>query len=153
MGIKPDFLAITAFKYARESPKLSAMKDFRKYLLGHICTLFLVAAVFVHGISPPGFMPGLDSRGKASLVICTSTGTKTILVDHDSLPEKQNDKHDTSPSSGGLCLFASVLDWQTGDIHIDTGLHALEGAQVDVASVLRPLSTFVKPWQAQAPPV
>jgi hypothetical protein len=68
-----------------------------RFMLSQIVLL----AVFVACLLPAGFMPGAQAGDeKFSIVICTSTGMKTIEID--------GENHDSAPSEQG-CAYAPVL--------------------------------------------
>lgn len=72
----------------------------RNFRILALNALVLLAFVF-HSFLPAGFMPGQDSGGKASIVICTASGLKTIEADSG------DSKHKTGAADH--CPFAPVL--------------------------------------------
>jgi hypothetical protein len=62
----------------------------------------LLCALSVRLLTPPGWMPNLDGRGGAPLVICTGEGAHVVrLPDPDSHRRGGEDGHD-------LCAFAAL---------------------------------------------
>jgi hypothetical protein len=62
----------------------------------------LLCAVSLRLLTPPGWMPNLDGRGGAPLVICTGDGTQT-------LPSPGHDRHGPAGKAGHeVCAFSGL---------------------------------------------
>jgi len=69
----------------------------------HIGWAVVIAFLF-RALVPVGFMPGISPAGSAfGLVICTSAGVKTIIVD-PAQPEQQNEHS----AKDGPCAFSGL---------------------------------------------
>lgn len=66
----------------------------------------LLAAMMLRALVPAGWMPANDpSSGGAYIVICTSSGMKTIHVDGDGMPVE----HDESAFAPDGCAFGNTV--------------------------------------------
>ena len=79
-----------------------------------IFSFVLLLAVLMKSMVPAGFMPDFSHRGQAnglfSMVICSGTEMKTILVDHQGNPAAPGDTQDNPlKPDGKSCAFATVL--------------------------------------------
>lgn len=70
----------------------------------------LLCAVSLRLLAPPGWMPNLDGRPSAPLVICTGVGVQTAPSDPAAPGHAGKNGHD-------LCAFAGLaLDTPHGDV-------------------------------------
>ena len=73
-------------------------------------TRVLMAAFILRALIPVGYMPdlGLLSKGILKVVICTGSGSKTLLLDHTGkpLPAKNTAKHNQVCAFTGLAGVA-----------------------------------------------
>ncbi len=70
----------------------------------------LMLLALASSLLPPGMMPGRDRDGLISVVLCTSDGLRTVLLDQQGQPVDENGPADEEQhTAAGLCAFASVL--------------------------------------------
>lgn len=84
----------------------------------------LLAAMMLRALVPAGWMPASDPlSGGAYIVICTSSGMKTIQVDGNGVPVEHNDESAATPDH---CAFGNTVAF---------GLAAAPPAAAAIASV------------------
>lgn len=74
-----------------------------------LAVAIVVTAVLVRALIPVGYMPGQDTAGAYTIVICSGFGTKTITVDQDGVPVQHGDENNTPSTNAEHCPFAPVL--------------------------------------------
>ncbi len=60
--------------------QIGLLRRLRLSGVGHVVVLFLALSLLLRGFMPAGFMPDLSKAASFPLKICSSYGTKTILV-------------------------------------------------------------------------
>lgn len=71
-----------------------------------IIKLFCVFALAIQALIPAGYMLAPSSNGEISIVICTASGPRTIVLDADGAQVPAN--HQNDQDDGKLCDFATV---------------------------------------------
>jgi hypothetical protein len=108
----------------------------------------LALAVLLQGAIPAGFMPDF-SKGRAEIVICTSAGAETILIDAKGLPLPKS-KHDAGKRNA--CPYAPVLAQKSAPpVTVAVPAQVTMPEPVRAADVLA-ASSRPKPWFSQGPP-
>jgi hypothetical protein len=128
--------------------------DWRKVL----AAVLLIAAM-LRGLMPTGFMPAIAADGSFEIVICSSSGLKTISVTPGGEPvpsaAQQSDRQNSDGSSVQQpCVFGGLADAVSLGLPLIPIRHASLGTDVgsaDIAFLLPPYSGG-PPLGAQAPP-
>lgn len=117
------------------------------------CFLLLLSLI-VQSLVPTGFMPAQKKDGLFEIVICTSLGAATIMVDAAHAPLSDQQEKKNSDSHVSSCPYAPVLAY--GLPLPDAGVLPFILPQGDIF-VLAAHSTHsnaaLKPWFSQGPPV
>ncbi|TWI87058.1 hypothetical protein JM93_02295 [Roseibium hamelinense] len=133
----------------RSSPRFVFPAGARRALL---CVLF-IPYIFL-ALLPNGFMPGVGSDGRFSIVICTGDGLQTVFLNTDGTTDPDSNNGEPRNSAAhSICGFyavaaAAILPSIKATFLVDTGRHTQTadclGAPVKYAAL--------PPVGARAPP-
>ncbi|WP_417773416.1 DUF2946 family protein [Stappia sp.] len=92
-------------KHGGQSRRAFGNRSFRPEL-----TLALVVLLVLSSLMPRGMMPGRDADGHISVVLCTSEGLRTVLLDASGREvEEPLNPDDPDERHASLCVFAPVV--------------------------------------------
>ena len=79
-----------------------------KYCIRMAAMIVVILAVFARTFIPTGFMPSTDGGAAFAMVICSGSGTQTIMVDKSGQPVPDNQNHNQK-NAQEHCPYAQTL--------------------------------------------
>lgn len=126
----------------------SAKRQIPSQILGGL----LLLALMLRALIPAGFMPTQDADGKVAVVICTGTGSTTIMMDAHTVPRPASDDapaHDDAAKQS--CPYALVLAFALpASAAMPAAIYGDAPRAAATTSLLR--TALEKAWFAQGPP-